>query len=419
MPPLNDDSSLDEDVRAAFAEVAAKTEGETLPEQKDVGSRQDRTESGGDGADRQQQDGSRSARQVVKDERGRFTSKPKTEETAAKPATKTEEADGNDESDAGDLDNADDPSKAAKPAGGPPPSWSIKAKAAWEQLPAEVRADIAKREGEVAQGFAALKDYKDLKPYADLAKQHGTTISAALKHYTGIENLLKKDLGTGLATILQNYGYTQQQAGQYFATLAQRFGGTAPQPQRGGQQHTPVAGHPNPASGAKPGDPLYDILRPIIDPLNQQVTELTKKLSSREEADRNASQQSLAQAIDTFQADPANRFFPDLEGTIVRLFETGMVPLTGNHQADLKAAYDMAARMNPDVQEALIEQRLREQTDAKRQREQDEANRAKAASRSLTGSRVPGTVMTQSPPPNGHDDVEADVRAAYRLAAQR
>ena len=41
--------------------------------------------------------------------------------------------------------------------------------------------------------------------------------------------------------------------------------------------------------------------------------------------------------------------------------------------------------------------------------------KARAASRSLTGSRMPGTVTRDAQDDEGGDDVEADVRRAMRL----
>ena len=312
---------------------------------------------------------------------------------------------------------ADEPSEADLKAGtenAPPPSWTIKSKSAWDNLPAEVKADIAKREREVANGLAELRDYKDLKPYAALAKKHNTTISAALKHYTGMEDLLRKDVGTGLAVILQNYGYNQQQAAQLFGTLAQKFGGKAP------AQNGHAQPNGNGAQMPKPGDPLYDMLKPFIEPLQNEVKQLRESQSSQVEANRTASQQSLERAITSFASKPENRYFTELEETMMRLFETGMVPLTGNHEGDLRTAYDLAANMVPDVQNALIEQRVSAQTEAKRKKDQEAANKAKSASRSISGSAVPGTVKDEPRTPMGirDDDIEADVRAAFRLHSQ-
>lgn len=388
-----------DDARAAYAEVAAKNaDAEVAPNASPAP--QVAEKSAVDNASE------RSGRMPQKDERGRFAKR--TSEAVEKAVAHNQEPDGaiGENEPYQSIESQDDQEKPSKAAIAPPTSWTVKSKADWDRLPEHVRADIAKREAEVSQGFSTLKGYQELKPYAELAAKHGTTISAALKNYTGIETMLRNDLGQGVAQILENFGLTQAQAAQFFTTMAQKYGGG----QAGGQRS---------ANGLQPNDPLSAILNPFIDPLKQEVTSLRQKLSSREEADRNASQQSLAKAIETFSGRPENRYFSDLEETITRLFESGMVKLSGNHEGDLQTAYDLAAQMNPDVREALIDRRLREQKDAERRKEQEAASKAKQASRSLTGSRVPGTVAnTGARASNGHDDVEADVRAAYRLHSQ-
>lgn len=331
----------------------------------------------------------------ARDEHGRFTARQKEPEAAGKPDTETAE-----------TPDETEREPQQQPAAGPPPSWSVKSKAAWDALPAEVRADIAKREGEVAQGLAALRDYKDLKPYADLARQHNTTISESLKRYVGMEQLLSRDLGAGLAQITQNFGLSQPQAAQLFASLAQRFGNAQRQ---GG------AGNGHTSSQA---DPLDGLLRPFLAPLEQRIATLTQSLESRAAADRNATAQTLDKAIEQFSANPENRFYPDLEETMTRLFETGQVPLTGDHVGDLRKAYETAAWMHPEVREALIEQRQRAAADAKRQREQEAAAKARTASRSITGSAAPGAQVMPRSGGSGFDDIEADVRAAMRAVGQ-
>lgn len=399
---LKVDDAFD-DASAAYAEVLAKSAAaEAAPDPSSE--QQIASKSTNDGAV------DRSSRAPQKDERGRFAKRaPEASQKADEHTAETEVHHSADETD-GDVEPQDGQSTPAKGTVAPPPSWTVKSKADWDRLPEHVRADIAKRESEVSQGFSALKDYRDLKPYAEMATKHGTTISAALKNYTGIETMLKNDLGQGIAQILQNFGLNQTQAVQFFSEMTRKYGGA----QGNSYPNTSAVG-----SSPQNGDPLYNILNPFIEPLKQEVTSLRQKLSSREEADRNASQQSLAKAIETFSGRPENRYFSDLEETITRLFETGMVPLSGNHEGDLQTAYNLAAQMNSDVREALIDQRLREQKDGERKKEQEAASKAKQASRSLTGSRVPGTVVnTGTKASNGHDDVEADVRAAYRLHSQ-
>lgn len=282
----------------------------------------------------------------------------------------------------------------------PPPSFSVKSKAQWNNLPQEVRADIIKREAEIQNGLGALKDYKDLKPWAELAAQKGTTLTAALKSYVGIENLLRKDPGAGIATIAQNCGLNQAQAAELFHTLAQKFG-----------------------HGAQPAadDPVAQAVSPFLKPLMDKIGGLESQLKSREQVEAQARMSSLDTALKTMEADAAYPFLNDLYEDMTFLLEHGRVPSTGNILHDLKAAYDTAARLNPQVHEAQIEMRLATERETLRRAEQDEAARARAASRSVTGSKMPGTVTTQATGNgvNAADDIMADVQAAYRAVAHR
>lgn len=338
-----------------------------------------------------------------RDEHGRFKSKStkpakdqknassEDDPAAAKssPRGKPKEGEGEGE---GDAAAGQQPSPTK-----PPPSWSVKSKAAWNALPAEVREDIVKREGEVAQGLAALRDYKDLKPWAEMAQKHGTTINDALRRYVGIEQVLQKNIGLGIAQIVQNRGFNQQQAAKLFSDLAQRYGANA---------------------NAEP-DPVADALNPLLSPLQQQIADLQSKLTSRETAEQTARMSNLDQALKTLEADPAFPYLPDLMGDMTFLLEQGRVPKSGNDLEDLKAAYQLAARLNPQVHEALIEQRLTEAREAERRKEREEAAKARSASRSLSGSRMPGAVTREAPEDDGVDDVEADVRRAMRAVGAR
>jgi hypothetical protein len=384
---------VDDDVRKAIAELS----GDAPPADKIVSDDPGTTSSAaGNGTD------TRTAAEIARDASGRFAKRDATK--ADTPPTTDTTTPAGTHKDASAVPSAAD----APPVGGPPASWSVKAKAAWDQLPADVKADIAKREGEVAQGLKALTDYKDLKPFADLATQHNTTIAKALDRYVRIDQLCNRDLPAGLAMIAQNSGLNQQQAAELFAGLAQKFGGTVPAKQ-------PGTTTPNGAAAPTADNPLHELLQPLLQPLVQKIGTLEGSLTQRQQDEQRSAMQRQSQAIQEFANDPANRYFPELEEMMTRFLESGIVPRTGNAIADLRAAYDMAARAHPEVSQALIEQRLTAEAEAKRKREQEAADKARNASRSMSGSRVPGTVTRDTPQGGGDsDDVEADVRAAIR-----
>lgn len=399
-----------DDVAAAYKEVMARTfgddEGEPAPKPAKA-----HVESAAAPQAPEGDEGEEPADDGVKRDKGRFVkgSKP--------PPRKADSSANGDGAEHEGEQPVETPAKAPEaPAGGPPSSWGIKSKAAWQALPEDVRNDIIKREGEVAQGLSALRDFKDLKPWAEKASAAGTTISKALESYVGLENLLKQDPKQGLVQIARNLGMQPAQIGQLFAELAQKHGAAAtgssvPGGTGGG------AAHPLPGQSE---DPLIAALAPVLKPLQDKLGTLETHFTRQQEAVRTQQQQGLRSAIETFRADPANIYFDNLEDSIANLFEKGMITRTGDHMADLKSAYDLAANMNPEIREALIEQRLREQGDVQRKAEQERVAKAKSASRSLTGSRMPGsTVVTpREEGMSASDDIEADVRRAYSALAQ-
>lgn len=390
MPPLEDD--IFADIQASIAELNNEPAATTTT--TGGNDRQDTTASAPGGNDRQSAPTTTTTTGTrTRDESGRFAPADRNDRQAA-----TTTATGSDDRQAATATGSDDRQDTTATTGAeasapsaPPPGWSVKSKAEWEKLPQHIRDDVAKRELEVNNGFAVLREYKDLKPYADMAKNANTTLSKALENYVGIDNLLKSNPEAGFTRICHNLGMSQAQAGQFFAGLAQRFGGVAPA--QNGQT-----------------DPLADVLNPFLQPLQRELTNLREQLSLREQANQTASQRALERAIETFSTDPANRYFPELAETISRLFETGLVQQTGDHLRDLRTAYDTAANMVPEVREALFNQRLEEQ----RNSEQAVIERAKAASRSVGGIRTPGVVASPQGVPSGKDDIFADVRAAYQ-----
>lgn len=102
---------------------------------------------------------------------------------------------------------APDPAAAApKPVavvGEPPARFSADAKATWATAPEPVKAEavraIKELEAGIQQHQAVLAP---LKPYMDLAKQHGTTVHEAMDRYTGLERaLLSQDPQHKLAAL--------------------------------------------------------------------------------------------------------------------------------------------------------------------------------------------------------------------------
>lgn len=376
------DDEIYADARAAFAEVSA-AEPPVKP-------------AGGDPADTPPPAASadpvdtRTEAEKARDEKGRFT--PKAKAPAAEVV------------DPGQA--AADPAKSAGEA--PPTSWGAESKALWASLPAPIRAEVAKREAEMQAG---MQHYAGLGQYAEEAKRHNVTIKSALDRYTALDRLCHQDLTGGLIEIARVYGKTDPASlGELFSGLAQKFGAKS-------ATSTPTI-QQNQSGQVQEPDPIAEMLQPYLQPLFTQVKTITEQ---RAEADRNAQVQTFTQAIDQFAADPKNEHYSRVQPVIADLFRRGVVPTSGNPAADLKAAYDMAVRLDEGLQQELIEKRVAEALEAQRKKGLEAVAKARGASKSVGGSSVAG--MRQAPKvPTGSrgsydEDLEADVRAAFAAHA--
>ena len=107
----------------------------------------------------------------------------------------------------------DDGGSSAKPshtASPPPARFSPAAKAAWDEAPEAVRAEVSRMEREFKAGFAKYKTAAErdasLAEFHDMAARGKTTVKEALSRYVNLENQLRADPMKGLEIICQNVG---------------------------------------------------------------------------------------------------------------------------------------------------------------------------------------------------------------------
>lgn len=261
----------------------------------------------------------------------------------------------------------------------PPPGWSPASKVAFDALPESVKADIAKREREVDQGFAKLAEFKPVEKYVEMAKAGGTTLDRALEAYTGIETLLRRDVFAGIDQILRNVGIKNPRA--FAQGYLQRVSGGSqtPGPQPDAQARQPAA----------------------IDPqaIVRQATDAVRAEHSAREAKGE---------VQRFAADPKNRFFANVQPEMARLAHGGFVRgATVTEQ--LQNAYDMACRMDPEIAKLINQPAIPDPRIAA-------AVTARGAARATTGAPSPG-----ASPGAAATKVNPDRRQMIRdvVAAQR
>lgn len=298
--------------------------------------------------------------------------------------------------------------------GKPPPGWTIKSKAAWDNLPDHIRADIVKREEEVNNGFAKLQRYKGLDQYVDMAQSSGTTLEAALQNYVGMEQALRRNPMEGFLLIAQNIGISPQQLGQMFgAAPAQQQN----QSHQNGQGQNGASGYQDLSSGDLDDPYVRAAVQQALGPVAQKLSSLESYLQSNYEADQNRRVSDAQKVVDEFTASPEYRYFSDVEGTINQLFESGMVQRTGDYRHDLKTAYDMACQLNAEVREALINDRL-SKANAERQAQAEKAAaekraRAEAAERAAVSVNGAPTGTASMPNAGSKGSVREDLLAAW------
>lgn len=331
------------------------------------------------------------------------TFKPTKAEAEEKPAVKTTEP---------APKPAEAPVEAAQPIsevqavatiqGAPPPGWSIKSKAEWDKLPEHIRADIIKREKEVNDGFSQYEGMRELRPYVERARSQGQTLKQVLDSFIGYEDFIRSNPLQGILHIANGVGMTPQKLAMELAPyLGQSNGQQYAQPMQ--DQY-----------GTQP--PAFDpaMFQQWLNPLSQEVNSLKSFVQQIQQAETARYTTAFNAAQARFSADPAHRFYDNVRQEMARLFQAGIVQETGDHYADLKAAYEKACALNPEISEILLNEKITKIEADRKQTEQAAAEKARLASRSITGSPAAGAKVD---PDDKDDSIEADVRRAYRAHA--
>ncbi len=154
-----------------------------------------------------------------------------------------------------------------------------------------------------------------------------------------------------------------------------------------------------------------ELLQQYLSPLQQnqaQQQQLIEELRQERERERQA---TLNGALARFQSDPAHRYFENVRSKMAHFIKTEAVPTTGDDVADLKAAYEMACWQDPEIRSLLLKEQNVKAESERKQKDKDAADKARQASKSITGS--PSSTVTDSRNRSG-DSIEDDARDAYR-----
>lgn len=267
-----------------------------------------------------------------------------------------------------------------------PQGWSLGAKAKWAELPADIRAEISKRETDMHR-FATKDD--DERKFARSMYQAVSPYEAAFR----AEGVSAPQY---VANVL-NVAYTLRTAdpftkAQTLATLAQQFG----------VDMKLLA----PTTDGQPQNPEIAALRQQYAELhNERQREKQERERAAQEA-RQREEQEIQQAISTFASDPAHKYIQVVAPVMGALLQSGQA-------RDMKEAYEMAVYARPDIRAQLqAEENAKREADRLAAQKAEEAKRKGKSVRGGPGGSMPAPV-------NPNASVREDLEAAFAEARGR
>lgn len=361
-PTAYDDDDLAGDMRAAMSELGSgtgtstDTSTATPPDPAPVQETPRATETAEQAAQRARDERGRFAPQTAAPAQAQTPQAPAATQAPAEPAAPVAEA-------------------PAAPAVAPPPGWSIAAKADFAAASPAIQAAVAKREEEINRGFSELQQYRELRPFADMARARGDTLPGMIKRYAEAENALQHNTVPALLWLCKSYNVDPRQLAQVFVGQAQQPQGQQPQQQFQPQQ---------PRQQPQPQQNVAQIV--------QQV------LQERE----------IGQTLNQFLSNPKYKYAQNLRPQMAHFLDTGQAET-------LEDAYDQACWAHPEIRALLInEQRQAAPAPAPRPNPAQAASNARAAAKSVTGTPLPGASTVPSPNPDL--DIADQLRAAMRAS---
>lgn len=274
----------------------------------------------------------------LRDEKGRFAAKEAAAQGKAPEGTEP-------------------PVEGAKTYAGPPPGWTVAAKAEFEQLPAAVKESIAKREAEIDKGFAKLREYKALAPYEDYARQNNMPLPDLMQRYKAADDFLNRDPHNAILWFCQNYGVDPRS-----------IAGHAQQNMQPGQQQ-----HQQPAAQ---GDPA-----------------ILQELHALKEMVYGDKRTQVSSQVERFASDPTNKYFDNVADQMVPLITQAQA---SGQPVDLKSIYETACWMNPEVRSALIKEQSTKASAEQAAKARQVATQARQSGASIAGG--PAATPPFSPP---------------------
>jgi hypothetical protein len=245
---------------------------------------------------------------------------------------------------------------------------------------------IHKRERDSAAGVEKLRaSYQELdqalEPHMNTIRAHGHTPGAAVSRMFGWFDALSRDPVSGFQNLVKAFN-----AGPALLAHAQQ------QPQQAAYQQQ------------NPPDPFQQYAQGV----EQRFQNFERSIAQQEEQRGIASANAV---IDQFKVGKPH--FKNLRTKMAELISTGACPLN-NGQVDLQGAYDMAMKLDPE----LYEQTITERINAEKKHASEAARKARYASSSLSPTSAGnGSIGGKGKKPGGKSVRESLLEAREELSS--
>lgn len=259
----------------------------------------------------------------------------------------------------------------------PPNTWRGEAKALYDALPPQVKAEIHKRESDFHRGIGEYRGWAQIGQTLDAAVQpHAQMLRAAIQ--AGEYENAPAAVGDALdAMRVFRTGSADEKAGLVLS-LVNRFGITPESLQAANERMQNTS--------------------PEVAALHKELREI-RTMMARQSAEQQSAGPSheVVAEVERFMTNPKNEFAKHLRPTMTRLVEQGLA-------SSLQEAYDKACEQDPTVKAKLT---------ARRQ-EAEQKRRAEVAARARKAGSVNVVRRGQPPTPTPKGTLEDTIRSEGR-----
>jgi hypothetical protein len=265
-----------------------------------------------------------------------------------------------------------------------PISWRPAVREKFGSLPAEVQAEVMRREHEINNGMReaseARKFHREamdaVSPYLAAIQAEGGTPITAMKSLLGTAYMLRT-------------GQPQQKA-QMVADMILQF--NIPIETLDQAITARIQGR------QMPNDPMMSALQRELAPVRQFMSQIQNGVQQSSQR----TEQEITQTVEQFASNPQNEFWEDVKDTVADFLE---VAATRGQQMTLQQAYDKAIMLHPEISEVVSQRKLTKTA----------SKRHSAAVKAAKAGASIGTDSSPAPtPPSGRGkSVRSAVEAAY------